>query len=190
MLEWLRTGKGTYWVSGKSTLMKYLHNHMNTLTALRTWAEEKKLVTAGHFFWCAGTDMQKSQQGLLQTLLYNVLRQDPDLVPFVCKLPWNDPVQFHEPRSPWTRQELLDAFSCLGIQSVKTVRFCFFVDGVDEYKGDHTEVIRILKKLASNSDIKVCFSSRPWNVFNKGYGENFGRKLELEHLTQGDITNL
>ena len=192
MLEWLRTGNGTYWVSGKagsgkSTLMKYLHNHKNTLTALRSWAGERKLVTAGHFFWYAGTDMQKSQQGLLQTLLYNVLRQDPALVPFVCKSRWNDPVHFHETDS-WTRQELLDAFSCLRIQSVKTVRFCFFVDGVDEYKGDHTEVIRILKKLASNSDIKVCFSSRPWNVFDKGYGENFGRKLELEHLTQGDIT--
>lgn len=43
VVDWLREGSGTYWVSGKagsgkSTLMKYLHNHEDTLTALRSWA--------------------------------------------------------------------------------------------------------------------------------------------------------
>ena len=193
VVDWLRAGNGTYWVSGKagsgkSTLMKYLHNHEDTLTALRSWAGQKQLVAAGHFFWYAGTDMQKSQQGLLQTLLYNVLRQNPALVPLVCKSRWDDPLQSNESGSPWTRHELLDAFSRLGSQSVNSARFCFFVDGLDEYEGDHTEVIDTLNKLASNDDIKVCFSSRPWNVFEKRYGENFGKKLELQNLTQGDIT--
>lgn len=193
MLDWLRTGNGTYWVSGKagsgkSTLMKYLHNHENALTALRIWAGKKQLVTAGHFFWYAGTDMQKSQQGLLQTLLYNVLRQSPALVPVICKSRWDDSNQPSESESAWTRHELLDAFSRLGRQSESSAKFCFFVDGLDEYEGDHTEVIRILNDFASNGDIKICFSSRPWNVFEKGYGENFGKKLELEKLTQGDIT--
>lgn len=71
---------------------------------------------------------------------------------------------------------------------MNSARFCFFVDGLDEYEGDYTEVIDTLNKLASNDDIKVCFSSRPWNVFEKRYGENFGKKLELQNLTQGDIT--
>ena len=35
--------------------------------------------------------------------------------------------------------------------------------------------------------IKVCFSSRPWNVFERVYGDNSGQKLELQSLTQGDI---
>ena len=90
VLDWLRACNGTYWVirkagSGKPTLMKYFYNHENTLIALRSWAGKKQLVTAGFFFWYAGTDMQKPQQGLLQTLLYNVLRQNPALVPLVCK---------------------------------------------------------------------------------------------------------
>lgn len=59
--------------------MKYLHRHENTLAALRTWAGGKQLVTASYFFWYAGADMQKSQQGLLQTLLYDILRQFPAL---------------------------------------------------------------------------------------------------------------
>ncbi len=192
MLDWLRTGKGIYWVSGKagsgkSTLMKYLHNHKETATALRSWAGNKNLVTAGHFFWYAGTDMQKSQQGLLQTLLFNVLRQSPALVPLVCKSRWEESAQLRE-LSSWTHQELLEAFLCLRTQSVNSTRFCFFVDGLDEYAGDYTEVIRILNKFVTNEDIKVCFSSRPWNVFERDYGENFGKKLELERLTQGDIT--
>ena len=192
VLDWLRTGNGTYWVSGKagsgkSTLMKYLYNHDNTLTALCTWADKKQLVTAGHFFWYAGTDMQKSQQGLLQTLLYNVLRQNPALVPLVCKSRWDDPSDTHVFDPYWSLPELLNTFSRLATQSVRSAKFCFFVDGLDEYEGDHTEVIRILNKLASNDDIKICFSSRPWNVFEKGYGDNHGQKLELEKLTQGDI---
>ena len=192
ILDWLRTGKGIYWVSGKagsgkSTLMKYLYNHDNTLTALCTWADKKQLVTAGHFFWYAGTDMQKSQQGLLQTLLYNVLRQNPALVPLLCKSRWEAPRESHVFDPYWSLPELLNTFSRLATQSVSSANFCFFVDGLDEYEGDHTEVIRMLNKLASNDDIKVCFSSRPWNVFEKGYGDNHGKKLELENLTQGDI---
>ena len=48
-------------------------------------------------------------------------------------------------------------------------------------------MIRILNKLASNDDIEVCFSSHPWNVFETRYGDNYGKKLKLEKLTQGDI---
>ena len=192
VLDWLRACNGTYWVSGKagsgkSTLMKYFYNHEHTLTTLRIWAGKKQLVTAGFFFWYAGTDMQKSQQGLLQTLLYNVLRQNPALVPLVCKPRWDDPSETNVSNPYWSLAELLDAFSRLATQSVASARFCFFIDGLDEYEGDHTEVIRILDKLASNDDIKICFSSRPWNVFERNYGDNQGQKLELEKLTQGDI---
>jgi len=191
VLEWLRTGSGIYWVSGKagsgkSTLMKYLHNSGDTLAALHEWAGEKPLVTAAHFFWNAGTDMQKSQQGLLQNLLYHVLRQTPALIPSVCAPSrWND-LSSNLRGSPWPRRKLMDAFSRLGSQSLNS-KICFFVDGLDEYEGDHTDVVQILSTFISN-DLKVLFSSRPWNVFEKAYGQNFGQKLELQSLTQGDIT--
>lgn len=66
--EWLRTGNGIFWVSGKagsgkSTLMKYLCSHYRTLALLQRWAGDGKLVVATHFFWNAGTTMQKSQAG-------------------------------------------------------------------------------------------------------------------------------
>lgn len=49
--------------------MKHLYRHEDSLAALRTCAGGKQLVTASYFFWYAGAEMQKSQQGLLQTLL-------------------------------------------------------------------------------------------------------------------------
>lgn len=189
ILKWLRASGGIYWVngragSGKSTLMKYFHKHKKTLAALETWAGTKTLVTASFFFWHAGTDIQKSQQGLLQTLLYYVLRRCPQLAPSVCPSRWQG---LSHAREPWTREELRSAFKSLKENSLGMTRFCFFIDGLDEYKGDHTEIIDIMNDFVTGSDIKLCFSSRPWLVFENAYGDNMGRQLQLHELTKGDI---
>ena len=68
--DWLHSRSGIFWVSGragsgKSTLMKLLCYHPRSKDALRIWAGTDKLITASHFFWNAGNDMQKSQKGLL-----------------------------------------------------------------------------------------------------------------------------
>lgn len=68
-----------------------------------------------------------------------------------------------------------------------STRFCFFIDGLDEYKGDHNEIIDIMNGFTSTSSIKICFSSRPWNVFEMAYGDNSGSKLQLQGLTGRDI---
>lgn len=191
ILDWLRSGNGIYWISGKagsgkSTLMKFFYNHKKTLRALEAWAEAagKQLLTASFFFWNAGTHMQKSQQGLLQTLLYNILRLAPALVSSICASHWQDSEQAE---LAWTRRGLLEAFDNLREQRMGA-RFCFFIDGLDEYDGDHTEVIEIMNILTSSDAIKICFSSRPWVVFEKAYGVNSGLKLKVHELTRVDIT--
>lgn len=188
-LPWLTNQGGIYWVSGKagsgkSTLMKFLYSHKKTLTALRTWAAGKQLLSASYFFWNAGTGMQKSQQGLLQTLLFNILKQCPTLVPIVTPTRWrgfaSDP--------DWTRAELLQVFKDLREQPLNSARFCFFIDGLDEYDGDHMEIIEIMNSFTSSSAIKVCFSSRPWIVFENAFWENDGRRIKLHNLINADIT--
>ena len=92
--EWLRSGDAVFWVSGKagsgkSTLMKYLKSDPDTDSNLWAWANGSKLVTASYFFWNAGTDMQKSQEGLLQSLLHEVLRKCPELTQIVCPTRWD-----------------------------------------------------------------------------------------------------
>ena len=69
--SWLSEGSGIYWIkgkagSGKSTLMKYLVDHEHTEKLLREWAGCNELLLAEHFFWVAGTSLQKSNQGLLR----------------------------------------------------------------------------------------------------------------------------
>ncbi|KAK8041528.1 hypothetical protein PG994_014535 [Apiospora phragmitis] len=79
LLKWLREGKNLFWVtgkpgSGKSTFMKYVVDNTATTYALFRWAHLDRPVVASHCFWSAGNTLQKSQKGLLQTLLYEIFR--------------------------------------------------------------------------------------------------------------------
>ena len=189
IFDWLRFGHGTYWISGKagsgkSTLMKFFCGNPKTRLALESWASGKELAVATFFFWNAGTDMQKSQKGMLQTLLCHILRQAPDLIPAVCPSRWQNDFCRGE---TWTQGEVLDAFAELQRQPIISIRFCVFIDGLDEYDGDHVDIVNVVNDLASMQAIKVCFSSRPWNIFENNFGENGGQKLRLQDLTQEDI---
>ncbi|CAD6572041.1 MAG: hypothetical protein ASARMPRED_005011 [Alectoria sarmentosa] len=190
--EWLERKQGVYWIagnagSGKSTLMKFLaDNNPLVLQALKKWSDSKRLVTASHYFWNAGTTMQKSPEGLLRSLLYDVLRQCPDLMPLMLPSRWN-PAMLHGTRSPWNIQELLHAFTQLSTQTVDSARFCFFVDGLDECAGEHVEIISVLSSLATSETIKVCLSSRPWNIFENAFGKSTDRKLLLQDFNAPDI---
>ncbi|MCJ1439488.1 hypothetical protein MMC27_008882 [Xylographa pallens] len=190
-LHWLTEGNGIFWImgkpgSGKSTLMKFIWNHERTEEALLRWAIPKKLVTAKYFFWNAGTKLQKSQEGLLQSLLYEILRKCPDLISIVCSR--MDEYAFHRDESePWTISELLRAFDQLKEQRDLPARFCFFIDGLDEYDGEHSGLTEVLKRLIASSDIKISASSRPWYVFKDAFGQTPDRTLVLEDLTANDI---
>ena len=192
-VEWLANGNGLFWItgkagSGKSTLMKFLSHHQSTKSALRQWADGKKLITAAFFFWHAGSELQKSQEGLLLSLLHSILSQCPDIMPQVLCRRWEQCARTQSTSSHWTRAELLKAFSELSHrQSSLNKKFCFFIDGLDEYDGNHLEVVGLLQGFATSQDIKICLSSRPWNVFTRAFGWGSHPKFHLEDLTQRDI---
>ena len=78
--QWLVSeGSGVYWIhgkagSGKSTLMSFVIQDPRTGDILKKWAgPNSALLTPSFFFWESGTLMQKSVQGLLQSLLYQLL---------------------------------------------------------------------------------------------------------------------
>lgn len=191
-LTWLREDSGVFWVtgkpgSGKSTFMKFVADHTITVSTLSHWARPKRPVLASHYFWSAGTPEQKSQQGLLQTLLYEIFRQIPDLIESVCVERWLKTVEqlgYH----PWQVAELQSVLQRITSRQDLSVKFCFFIDGLDEFAGDHVDFCQNLLELAKSTSIKLCVSSRAWNVFEDAFGSaGIGKKLCIHELTHDDI---
>ena len=188
--KWLQVGNDIYWISGiagsgKSVLMNYVANEPRTQKLLRCWAGDARLIIAKYFFWNAGAPMQKSQQGLLQTLLRDIFGQCPELVPIICPSRWK---RYHEIGGTWTRLELSDAFRKLSQQRLLHLKFCFFIDGVDEYDGeDYKHIIDVLENLNASPSVKICLSSRPWNIFIAAFGTDFETRLLLEDHNGEDI---
>ncbi|GME23775.1 hypothetical protein GTA08_BOTSDO10490 [Neofusicoccum parvum] len=187
--QWLESGSGIYWISGiagsgKSTLMKFIHDHERTKEILGKWAGSTKLLIINHFFWITGAEIQKSYEGLLRSLLFQILRKRPALIPIVCgrRLEGDDFTM----QEPWSIRELSECFQCFMEGKVLNDQVCIFVDGLDEYDGNPTDVLKVLKQMAQFSNIKLCVSSRPWTVFEKEFGTKID-KLHMEHLTRNDI---
>ncbi len=196
---WLASGRGTFWISGKagsgkSTLVKFVAGHAKTRSALQTGAGPHKVVIASHYFWSAGTAMQKSLKGLLQELVFDVLCRCPELAhdvfPHRLQTWTTAPGTISTAGSPgddvWTVRELREGLRQIADHPALPIRCCFFVDGLDEYSGDHIELCQILKDLATSDNLKCCVSSRPWNVFEDAFGGG-AAFLRVHELTYNDI---
>jgi hypothetical protein len=68
--------------------MKFLFNDEKTSKSLEPWADGRPLVQADFFFWCAGTVMQMSRMGLLQSLLHTALKDDKKTLLRLFKPRW------------------------------------------------------------------------------------------------------
>ena len=190
--EWLGYGNDIYWIagkagSGKSTLMKYLVSEPRTESILQTWAGNETLVVAKFFFWNAGSVLQKSQEGLLRSLLHEVLSQCPQLMESVCPSRWRSFDLRDTYSEPWTKDELIESFDLLSRVPDVSSKFCFFIDGLDEYQGDHFDLIQTVRRLAASSSIKICLSSRHWEEFMDAFGRDKDRTIILQDLTRRDI---
>jgi hypothetical protein len=135
--SWLQNDESIFWISGKagcgkSTLMKFVYQHSDTKAALAQWADNKKLITAGYFFLERGSDLQKSREGMIRSILHQILGERRDLIPVAF------PAQFgsHVPPTPdavnsW--KSLAAAFNAV-LDGLGDSKVCLFVDGLDEYR--------------------------------------------------------
>ena len=200
-VQWLRDGRGIYWVngkagSGKSTLMKYIYNHKTTSEVLSQWSGSMPVLVATFFFWNSGSPEQRSQVGLLRSLLFQILQHQPKLIPSVFPdeyafLQNQDAKQLSNlPRRWWTLPRLQNALRRLVSIEVMPINLCLFIDGLDEFEGnedgnDRHHMIQLLRDLDSSRFIKVCVSSRPLLIFEESFRNSPG--LRLQDLTSGDI---
>jgi hypothetical protein len=189
--QWLQSSNDIFWIygkagSGKSTLMKFLFEHEQTRAHLNRWAHGKFTIAAS-FFWSAGSDLEKSHVGLLRALLYQVLDQHPELMQVIFPERWRAVLKSPSQQKPWTEKELLVALKLLSQAPTSSLRLFFLIDGLDEFSGDHQDLIESLQELNNSPAIKICVSSRPWIVFESAYGSNVHCSMELHELTVRDI---
>ncbi|KAK8121837.1 hypothetical protein PG984_010507 [Apiospora sp. TS-2023a] len=205
--EWLTSDDNMYWISGKpgsgkSTLMKFLCDNSQSLEKLCTWAQSDKLVHASYFFWNAGKQkLQKSHGGLLRSLVYQVLRARPDLLPHAYPNTWRlyfpneDTITIHRPNPntagssiSLTVDNLLTVLRevCEAIVDSRS-KICFFIDGLDEYYGEPSDMVELTRALRSIPGVKMCLSSREWNEFEFEFGKDRTRKLYMQDFNRGDI---
>jgi hypothetical protein len=207
--RWLQHGDGIYWIngkagSGKSTLMKHLFGHLRTRQELKQWAGNSKYVMSGFFFWNSGNEEQRSQKGLLRTILFETLQTHRDLIPTVLPTAWDawttrvkrglkmgtlplkSSLLAHDSR-PWTLSQLKKAFQRL-IQECRQrdIKVCLFIDGLDEYDGQHEDIADYFLEANHEPGIKMCLSSRPLVVFEEAFSDF--PLLKLQSLTHRDIS--
>lgn len=187
---WLARGNGIYWVqgkagSGKSCLMKYVHDQPQTAALLSKWAGVLPLVKAGFFFWYPGTLMQKSQNGLLRSILYQVLEKEPRLTPLAYEQIWQQYNGTGDKLLSLSRGELIRAVTRITTQQVFPLKPCLIIDGLDEYDGDHQEIVDLFETMTKSPTTKILVSSRPWLLFKNAFIRY--PKLILQDLTREDI---
>jgi hypothetical protein len=174
--EWLCRESGLFWIqgkaaSGKSTLMRYIWDAEPTSTHLDAWRGSGAIAEGVFFFWSAGTLEQRSQAGLFRSLLHAVLKWETPLISEVFGEEWERKAKelTFNPRlgrDKWSLARLKLALQKLVSLASEDIKMCFFIDGLDEYDGDATEIAEFMSSISRGSPhAKFCVSSRPWPVF-------------------------
>lgn len=195
-VEWLSKGNGIYWIqgkaaSGKSTLMRFIQQNDLTRRNLELWSGHSELVAAAFFFWNSGVPEERSQRGLLRSLLFNLLQNRRTLISQIFPDEWENKSELaaHDlaiGTINWSLAQLKKAFARLIACASQKLKMCFFVDGLDEYEGDPGEITQYFKDISMVSEhAKFCLSSRPWPIFQDIFQDAPG--LRLQDMTYDDI---
>lgn len=189
-IEWLIGNGPMFWIkgkpgSGKSSLMKYLVDNPRTIDCLKS-ERTAKVTTAGFYFYDQGSHkLHKSLDGLLIGVLYQVLSAIPELFAAI-----EDVYESVRNAEGWNRTELTKAFVALAQQDKISGCVCIFIDALDEYDGNPTDIVRgivrLLKLFGKNAlKIKICASSRPLPEFEAMLDDSPG--FAIHDWTSNDV---
>ncbi|KAK4954449.1 hypothetical protein LTR10_007880 [Elasticomyces elasticus] len=197
---WLGSSEKLYWISGapgsgKSTLMMYLYSSVGDMSGLTDWVQQRQLLVAAYFFREVDENaLLKTREGLLRTLLFQILRQRQDIINEVYPEIW----AFFDDGMPslwgapgWQvslyAHDLLEKLQAL-CRSLADRNCCLFllIDGLDEYDGRPADMIELISVLAELPNVKMCVSSRPENAFVDAYGD-MANKFSRERYNKSDI---
>ncbi|KAF4952522.1 hypothetical protein FGADI_6757 [Fusarium gaditjirri] len=189
--DWLESDSSIFWISGKpgsgkSFLVKFLASNKQTMDCLKMWQSNVRIIT--HFFWKPGQLLQRNVEGMVLSLLYQVMEGKPGL----CrKLYTAQPsVQYKRSHSDWSLDELTEAL--IWALEASPEAFCIFLDGLDEAKElehlpwpDWTNA-QVIHKLLKLDDVKLCASSREEHAFCTFFKD--ASRLRMQQFNNSDIT--
>jgi hypothetical protein len=192
--------------SGKSTLMKHLRVIQAPLIQRSQWASStSSVIFATFFFYERGTDLQKSREGMLRSLVHQILLQIPmKLFDTKTSLRWHN----------------LTAILHSAIEGLEArgKKLFLFLDGLDEFRmldkideytdeqkdliydggnndaawgvstwifDGYREISIFVLELCKKKNVKVCFSCRELSVFEGKFGGL--PRLQLQKHTRNDI---
>jgi len=186
-----------YWISGKpgsgkSTMMKLALKHPMTLHHLERYSTTQ-WATASFFFHDRGSGMQKSFEGLLRGVLYQILGQRTQFIRPLLEAESSSLV-FTEKEAGtsfsinWTPDMMEKAL--LWIARQQELNLCLFVDALDEHDGNHKPVLSLIQQLAGLADgvrlrVRICLASRPENIFAHSFRDAPG--FAIQDHTHDDI---
>lgn len=196
--EWLKDDGSLLWIkgnpaAGKSTLLKYAYEHDNTLDILKSRWNVNAAIASFFFYDETNTPQWRSFDGLLRSLLYELLRSVPELFRFMAE---TFQAMRRAPEPAWERLELENAVAAIGKQQDVTGCICLFMDALDEYPGDCKEIVRNMKRLLESFShgtfkLKICASSRPANEFEAMLSRFPGfSQIIIHNWTLDDITTI
>ena len=185
--DWLegKIPSNIYWIqgkpgSGKSTLIKFAMNNPLTRELLMKYTNNFWMFV-GFFFHDRGTTMQKSAEGFLREVLYQIIHHQKQLFVLiypifarVCEQRGQSTNRSKSFADGWTLSVLRDALELIGRKSTNEVNLCLFVDALDEHDGNHRELILILRSIAQLTAnpvfrVRLALAGRPENVFKTAF---------------------
>lgn len=172
---------------GKSTLMNTIYQDKRTVTALKIWSGSRQLLTPTFFFWSTGSELQKTSVGLLRSLIYQIIKAAPSLITRLSKSIESIWPNVSQQLPVWTERGLRTLLFRLLMVDLIASRICIFVDGLDEFTGDHDALLSLIQRLGRSHNIKLCVSSRPDPKYEASLKSS--ATLRLQDLTKGDIGN-
>lgn len=183
---WIRGNAG----SGKTVLMAELYHHLIQSSGSQsqpgTMANQTSITG---FFFNGRLQGQKTANDMLRSVLYHIFIERGDLVNLLIRD--GDIIGTDFLGSPLSWATLSSVFEKT-VEVASDTRFILFLDALDEC-GPETEhdsnylyrVCRFISRRRPLRNLKICFSSRPSNVFFAEFSEVV--QLRMEDLNSSDI---
>lgn len=169
--QWLTDNQPVFWIqgkpgSGKSVLMDYLSKD-DRVSQLLDISLGPQWIRIWFFFdFRADQGIANSFEGLLRSLLLQIIEVVPGMEPELRQFKSKTHVSGNVPQ--WNKRNLQEAFY-KALANVPS-RLYIFTDGLDEYSGDIHELLAFFQGLSDKSGIegrlKICLASRPEPVID------------------------